>query len=62
MLLYLATEGVEHVNEAYPGGSGPDNPVPQNVAYYLGPYGYGIAGFLFLCLLLYVTMRLNADR
>lgn len=60
--LHLIAESVEMVDGAYPGGSGANNPVPPDVAYYLSPPAYGIFGIVVLVGLLWLVTRLNADR
>lgn len=62
MFTNLLAESVDLVNGKYPGGSSLDNPVPPDVAYYLPPYGYGIALFLVLAVALFAVTRLNIDR
>lgn len=62
MLLALLGDSVEIVNGQYPGGSSADSPVPESVAYYLSPWGYGIFALCVFALLVFAVTRLNVDR
>jgi hypothetical protein len=52
----------EIVDGRYPGGSSLSNPVPESVAFYASPYGYGAMALVFFILVVFAITRLNVDR
>ena len=62
MFLNLVASTAETVNGYYPGGASAGDPVPDDIAYYLPDWGYGVFAFAVLALMAYMVTRLNVDR
>jgi len=62
MFLNLLANATEIVDGKYPGGSSDLNPVPESVAFYASPYGYGAMALVFFVATAFAITRLNIDR
>jgi len=62
MFLNLLANSAEIVDGKYPGGSSVLNPVPESVAFYASPYGYGAMALVFFLAVAFALSRLNMDR
>ncbi len=60
--MFLNLLASEIVDGRYPGGASALDPVPEAVAFYASPYGYGAMALAFFALTIFALTRLNIDR